>query len=277
MQNSEFDYPDKMDAFSINYFKEDIDLIITSSIVKYENLEYKMKNPLLFHDSNNFLTYDIYLLENNNYLWVQNDSSKSPMVAFEISKNFDYWNLIWDITNTNGKYVFESCTRIFPYFALSKNAVIFHGVLMEYKGMGIIVSAPSGTGKTTHARMWRDKKNALIINGDKCLCVKDCGNWIGYGMPWCGTSGEYINRSVSIRAVVILEQSEANSIERLSVLDGFKRGIENVLFPTWESSLNVKAIDLLNDVVSSVPVYNLKCRPDLESVEVLERELNKIV
>ena len=23
--------------------------------------------------------------------------------------------------------------------------------------------------------------------------------WTGYGMPWCGTSGEYINRKVRIR------------------------------------------------------------------------------
>lgn len=275
LETNEFNYPDKIDAFSATDSFEKINLEVQNNLVKENILKQKIDNShLLFHDKTSFMPYDIYK-KDNNYLWIQNNSAKHPIIAFEIDKDFRQCNLIWDVTNTNGKYVFEYFGRIFPYFALTMDSIVLHGVLMEYHGKGIIISAPSGTGKTTHARMWRDYKNTLIVNGDKSLCVKKNGRWTGYGMPWCGTSGEYINRSVGIQAVVILEQSESNSIQRLSTFDGFKRSIQNVLFPTWDSSLNIKAIDLLNDIVNSVPVYNLKCRPDLESVEILERELNR--
>ena len=42
----------------------------------------------------------------------------------------------------------------------------------------------------------QDHKNALILNGDRCLCRKKHDVWYAYGMPWSGSSGEYINRRV---------------------------------------------------------------------------------
>ena len=147
---------------------------------------------------------------------------------------------------------------------------------MEYKNKGIIISAPSGTGKTTHARMWRDKENALIINGDRALCRKIDNKWIGFGMPWCGTSGEYINRNVPISAIVVLEQSKENSVEKLETLDAFNNMIPNIIAPTWEKTLLNKAMDYLEDMISDIPVYKLKCTPDLEAVEVLKKEIDEL-
>ena len=66
---------------------------------------------------------------------------------------------------------------------------MLHGVLMEWQGKGIILTASSGTGKTTHARLWREYENALIINGDRVLIRKEEGQWYAFGTPWSGSSG----------------------------------------------------------------------------------------
>ena len=147
---------------------------------------------------------------------------------------------------------------------------------MEYNGKGVIISAPSGTGKTTHARMWRDTQRALIINGDRALCRKIDGKWTGFGMPWCGTSGEYINRSIQIDAIVVLEQAKENSVEKLDILQAFNHMMQNITAPTWEKKLLNKAMDCLEDMVNEIPVYKLKCTPDIEAVEVLKKEINKL-
>ena len=68
---------------------------------------------------------------------------------------------------------------MFPYAVLNHHACVLHGVVMEYEGKGILVTAPAGTGKTTHTRMWRDWKHALILNGDRA----SAGSWRAFGMP----------------------------------------------------------------------------------------------
>ena len=124
--------------------------------------------------------------------------------------------------------------------------------------------------------MWRDTQRALIINGDRALCRKIDNKWTGFGMPWCGTSGEYINRDVEISAIVVLEQAKENSVEKLDTLQAFNHMIPNITAPTWEKNLLNKAMDYLEDIVNEVPVYKLKCTPDIEAVEVLKKEIDKL-
>ena len=148
---------------------------------------------------------------------------------------------------------------------------------MEYCGKGIIISAPSGTGKTTHARMWRDSRNALIINGDRSTCQKKNGIWTGFGLPWSGTSGEQINRSVPICAIVILERAEINQVQQITnPLETFISLLPHVQYPFWDTELTSKAMDLLDDFIQETPVLHLHCRPDLESVDVLENAINQL-
>ena len=275
--NNEYNYPFKFDAFSLTSNSKSVDIICSKNIINELNLYDKISsNFLLYSNKDYFFSYNIYAKSQNNYIWVQNDSQEKPMIAFEISNSFKSWNLIFDKTNTCGKYAFEYCTKFFPYAVLEIGGIVLHGVLMEYKGKGIIISAPSGTGKTTHARMWRDTQRALIINGDRALCRKIDNKWTGFGMPWCGTSGEYINRDVEISAIVVLEQAKENSVEKLDTLQAFNHMIPNITAPTWEKNLLNKAMDYLEDIVNEVPVYKLKCTPDIEAVEVLKKEIDKL-
>ncbi len=44
-----------------------------------------------------------------------------------------------------------------------------HGAVVSWKQEGYIFTAPSGTGKTTHVRLWKEHlgPDVEIINGDK--------------------------------------------------------------------------------------------------------------
>ena len=197
-------------------------------------------------------------------------SNDRTMLRYHVSPDWKQINLVEDESESAGQLAFEYLIHILPAAMLSLEVLTFHGVLLEYEGKGIILSAPSGVGKTTHARLWTRHKRAIILNGDKSAVYKKDGIWTGFGMPWSGSSGEYMNREVPIAAHVILERGEHNQAEKCPAFDAFSGVLAHLLSPRWNTSMMEKSMDLLEDYLSHVPVYRLRCRPDVEAVEVLQ-------
>ncbi|HWT26848.1 MAG TPA: hypothetical protein VN131_02835 [Mobilitalea sp.] len=243
------------------------------------NLERSFSEPAdrPFHAFNNGpIPYRIYQTNLNEYLWIRNYRFSDKELAFKISGDWSTWTLIADNSNSMGMDSFEELAYIFPYSILNKDGILFHGVVMEWQGMGIIFCAHSGVGKTTHTRMWKDNENGNILNGDRALCCKAGGEWFTYGAPWCGSSGEYQNKGMKLDVVVLLEQSDENEVQVLRPVQGAKELIRLTFAPSWEESLMNLAFDSINDIVMKVPVLKLRCRPDYEAVAVLKDKLNTI-
>lgn len=148
--------------------------------------------------------------------------------------------------------------------------------LVEYRGYGVIISASSGVGKTTRARLWRDYKNALIINGDRAACQKTEGVWTGYGLPWSGTSGEQINRSIPLKALVVLERGGENEIRRMSLQESFGAVLPHLQCPTWDAGLVGQAMEQMDDFLQNVPILHLSSRPDTDAIDALCKALEEI-
>lgn len=201
---------------------------------------------------------------------------QKTMLCFEVSKNWDKISLIEDNTETVGNLAFEYLGQIMPSVLLKHDILTFHGVLVEYNGYGVIISADSGVGKTTRARIWRDSKNALIINGDRATCQKTNGVWTGYGLPWSGTSGEQINRSVPLKALVVLERGEENEVCKMSLKESFGAVLPHVLCSTWDAELVGKAMEQMDDFLKNVPVLYFKSRPDEDAIEALCKALEEL-
>lgn len=277
IENLTFNVPGKLDAFNSKKHDEKLYNFIYNNDESFINEINNICGSLIFSERNGFYHHEIYKIDTEGFIWIEKRTSKNEVIlAYKINSNWNKWTLIHDMTKTNGRYAFEYLGKIFSYSVLNYGGLVLHGVLMEYNGKGIIISAPSGTGKTTHARMWRDIHNVLIINGDRALCSIENEKWTGYGMPWCGTSGEYINRKVPIEAIVVIEQDEENGVERLSPIEGFIHMMPNLTAPTWEESLMTKGIDQLKDMVENIPVFKLKCKPDEEAVEALKKEIDRL-
>lgn len=101
--------------------------------------------------------------------------------------------------------------------------------------------------------------------------------WTGFGMPWCGSSGECENRQVPILAIVVLEQGEENAVRRLDPLDALTHLLPNVIAPKWEAALYGKALDRLDEIIPEIPIYLLRCRPDAEAMLTLKTEMDRLL
>lgn len=158
---------------------------------------------------------------------------------------------------------------IFRTSILFQKGIVVHASAIEYEGKGIIFSAPSGTGKSTHANLWVEHKSAIILNGDRpaLRIINDEVNV--YGTPWSGTSHQYVNKKAPLKAIVLLEQSPINEIEKLSSEQAVRLLVARCYLPYFDEQLMSLALDNIGCIIKKIPVYLLKCRPDIEAVEIV--------
>ena len=161
----------------------------------------------------------------------------------------------------------------FRNLLLLKNGLQIHCSSIEYEGKGFIFSAPSGTGKSTHIKLWRE------LYGDKVTIINEDRPAIRYinnipmicGTPWSGTSDNFTNSIVPLSNIIMLEQATANSIERLDPLRALQLLMPRCFLPYFDSELMQKGINTLERLIKDIPVYLLKCMPNYEAVELAQR------
>lgn len=213
------------------------------------------------------------LWREDEYLLWQQTQNDGGMLQYKITTT-DI-TLLADTTNTFGLAALEVMTFfIFDCF-LHKDILTFHSCLVEHNGSALMFAGPSGVGKSTQARMWRQHKNALILNSDRGCCYMQQGQWIAFGTPWCGTGGENINRQVPVRALVILQPSTHNRVVQLEGQEMLS-AIMAQLCPVWDVVNTKKIITLLNNFLENIPVLRLECTPDVQAVETLNDYLENM-
>lgn len=154
---------------------------------------------------------------------------------------------------------------------LNHHGVLLHSSLIRWNDQGILFSAPSGTGKSTQADLWVKYEGADIINGDRAGLRREDGGWNAYGLPYAGSSGIYRNESAPVRAVVVLRQAKENRIRPLRPAEAIRYLYPEVTIHHWDRDFTERAVNLLTDLVTAVPVYLLECLPDQGAVELTKR------
>ncbi len=160
------------------------------------------------------------------------------------------------------------------YALLHHNGFMVHASAIAYDGQGILFSAPSGTGKTTHTKLWEQTyDSAFILNDDSpILRFFEDGKVYACGSLWAGASGEGQNAIVPLKAIVFLQQGEQNEIFRLQTLQALQWLLGCVNKPA-DKGLMDKLFTLIHLLLSDTPCYLLKCRPDREAVETVRNAL----
>lgn len=146
---------------------------------------------------------------------------------------------------------------------LDYDVLMIHGSALCMDGEAYIFTAPSGTGKSTHARLWRETfgERVWMINDDRPMVRLEKGKAVAYGTPWDGKHRLSRNASAPLKAIVKLNRGAENSIEPLSKTDAFpvllgqtgwvKRGPQKP-----------RAIRLLGALLETIDCYTLRCNMD---------------
>ena len=155
------------------------------------------------------------------------------------------------------------------------DALVIHASYIIWNGKAILFTAPSGTGKSTQAELWKEYKNTKIVNGDRAIIrVKD-GVIEACGLPYAGSSEYCENITAPLGAIVYLGQGNTCTVNRLTGSKAFRSVLEGTSVITWKKEDMERVISVIQTVLTSVPVYHYICTPDETAVITLENELRK--
>ncbi|MCQ2469059.1 MAG: hypothetical protein MJ100_04540 [Ruminococcus sp.] len=145
---------------------------------------------------------------------------------------------------------------------------LFHGSVIAVDGEGYLFTAKSGTGKSTHTRLWRQLlgDKAVMINDDKPLIKCDGDSAAVFGTPWDGKHRLSTNTSVPLKAVCILERAEKNHIEKISKKDAYNMLVQQIYRPNDPQKL-IRTLQLIDRLAGSVTLWRLGCNMDIEAAE----------
>lgn len=178
------------------------------------------------------------------------------------------------------KHYFIDSTAIFNRIGfeallLQNHRILLHSSFIKYDNKAILFSAPSGTGKSTQAELWKTHKQADILNGDRAAIGMNYGEWTAWGIPYAGTSGIYKNEKAPIGAIVVLKQAKENRVQRLRGIEAFRFLYPEISVHHWNPAYVEKVSDLLQKLLADIPVYLLECLPDEGAVELLYHTLKE--
>lgn len=163
------------------------------------------------------------------------------------------------------------------HLVASEGGVILHASFVEWEGKGILFTAPSETGKSTQAELWKAHRGARIINGDRAVICRDDGEYMASGLPFSGSSRYCESCNVPLAAVVYLRQAPQTTIRKLRGAAAFCRIWEGCSVNPWNREDVNSAMALVQGLVGAVDVYELACTPDESAVQALEAQLRKQV
>ncbi len=159
------------------------------------------------------------------------------------------------------------------HLVAGSGGILLHSAFIAYDGRAILFTAPSGTGKSTQAALWRDLRGACIRNGDRAVIRQGNGGFEAWGLPYCGSSGISLPGVLPLAAVVYLSQAPQTDIRRLQGVQAFRAIWEGCSLHTWDRADVDSCTRAVSALICDVPVYHLACTPDESAVEALENVL----
>ncbi len=151
---------------------------------------------------------------------------------------------------------------------LDFDTILFHGSVIAVDSIGYLFTAKSGTGKSTHTRLWREyfRERAVMVNDDKPLIRITKNGAVVYGTPWDGKHRLSTNISVPLKSVCILERSADNHIEEITAKQAYNTLVQQVHKPREPQKL-MKTLNLIDRLTAKVSLYRLGCNMDISAAE----------
>ena len=166
--------------------------------------------------------------------------------------------------------------RAFAELLFDRDILLVHGSTVAVDGRAYLFAAKSGTGKSTHTRLWRQVfgQRAVMINDDKpFLQLTDTGA-IVFGSPWSGKHGLDTNISAPLGGICILERGPENIIRPISAKDALPRLHKEAYIP-MDAEKHPKFQVIVEKLARQVPLWHMTCTKDPQAAQVAFDAMSK--
>ena len=166
--------------------------------------------------------------------------------------------------------------RAFAEHLLEQNTILLHGSTLALDDKGYLFTARSGTGKSTHTRLWREAfgHRAVMVNDDKPFLRFTDSGVLACGAPWSGKHGLDTNITVPLQGICILERGETDRIFPISAEEALPMLLHQAHVPT-DPALQAISRDLTHRLAHTVPLWRMACTKSPEAAIVAHTAMTK--
>lgn len=159
--------------------------------------------------------------------------------------------------------------RKFAEALFDLDILLFHGSTVAVDGCAYLFTARSGTGKSTHTRLWREVfgDRAVMVNDDKPFLKFTLEGVLACGSPWSGKHGLDSNITVPLRGICILERGTENRIRPAKAEAVLPMLRKQANLPLDEGKLP-RLEQLVQTLSRTVPLWQMECTKDPAAAQI---------
>lgn len=155
-------------------------------------------------------------------------------------------------------------------FAVSgQDTLLLHGSVVTCGGRGYLFLGRSGTGKSTHSRLWLSHiEGTKLLNDDNPVIRIVDEKILIYGTPWSGKTPCYRDEWVEVGAIVRLCQAPHNTIIQNQSVQAFVTLLPSCAHIPWAEIIFSGVCGTVIRLIASISIFTLECLPDRTAAEL---------
>lgn len=225
-----------------------------------------------------FVVIEVYATPEGHYFELTQPGSPQVNACLSITRDFRTAVLTlagrpveqWLAFNTSVDFCYLLATA-------GRNTLLTHASSVIYEGKAYLFLGKSGTGKSTHSRMWQTAlEGVTLMNDDHPVLRVEDGTVTAYGSPWSGKTPCYKNISAPLGGVVRISRAPHNKAVRLSPIQAYASLMTSCSGMTWDKELADGKDRTLQGIVSCTSCWVMECLPDEDAAWVCMKAVTSI-
>ncbi len=230
------------------------------------NLTFSEESP-----EEGFFRVDIYRSETGHYIELYDPFKSEQCAKLTINNERTIFKAALCGSDAQRVWALNTVlTMSYMFATIGYSTIFIHASAVMVDGYAYLFIAKSGTGKSTHSRMWLESiEGAELLNDDHPIIrINQQGEVIAYGSPWSGKTPCYRNLSAPIGGIARIKRSSVNKLCKLNTLQSYASLITSCSGMSWEESMADAKSDTVEKIISSVGCYTIECLPDNDAARV---------
>lgn len=225
-----------------------------------------------------FVVMEVYSTPEGHYFELTQPGS--PQVNARLSVTADFRKAVLSLAGRPVEQWLAFNTSVDFCFLLStagRNTLLTHASSVIYDGKAYLFLGKSGTGKSTHSRMWQTALDGVVLmNDDHPVLRAEDGIVTAYGSPWSGKTPCYKNISAPLGGIIRIVRAPHNKAVRLAPIQAYASLMTSCSGMTWDRELADGKDRTLQSVVSRTPCWVMECLPDEDAAKVCMSDVTSV-
>lgn len=217
------------------------------------------------------INHGVYLLEKGGYHIEISNFDGFVCGAFSTNSDFTKISVSFYTENeTERAFSLNNSLMIsFSFSACAHQVLLMHSSVIVKDDKAYLFQGSSGTGKSTHARLWYDNiEGCELLNDDNPAIRFADDRTIVYGTPWSGKTPCYRNKKAEVRAFVRLQQEKENTIRQYKPSEAFTSILSSCSTMPWDKRSYSQICGTATSIVSVTRSFILGCLPNAEAARL---------